>query len=165
MYMWWRCTRSLVLPGGVALAWPCSAGLADPSYSTHEDTRDVMGSYWIVFPNLSLTSLKTFPVQILISWYRWFFTSIKQQKEEEILSSSEVELVEMFYYQFLFLLKYAFTAKKFFQYDYIFAFSSICCASKAHWTFFLPLIPCNFSQLQTHCYLFQWRSFVEKLKC
>jgi len=56
-------------------------------YSTHEDTGDVMRSHWIVFPYLSLTSLKTPPVKTPVSWYRWFFTSVKQQRGEEILSS------------------------------------------------------------------------------
>lgn len=64
---------------------------------------------------------------------------------------SEVELVEMFYCQLLFLLKYTFpTNKYFFHYDYIFVLISMSCFSKAHWTFFLYLIPYNFCQPQRH---------------
>lgn len=44
---------------------PGGAGLADPSHSACEEMGDVMEPYRTVFPNLSLTSLKTLPVQII----------------------------------------------------------------------------------------------------
>lgn len=148
--MWRQCAHSAVLPGVPLCSRsgrstpPCTRGHGRCD-ETLQDCIPKSVSYVSENPSCSNS---------FYSWYRWFFTSIKWKKWEEIF----VKLKHVVWSRagrnvllpVAFLTKMHLSNNSFFQYDYIFVLISMCCFAKAHWTFFLCLIPYIFSQTQRH---------------
>lgn len=146
--MWRQCAHSAVLPGEPLCSR--SERSTPPCMQGHGRCDETLQDY--ISKSVSYIS-ENLSVQILfIPGTGGSLLLLNERSEKRFLSSSKhVELVEML--SVTFLTKMHLPNNSFFQYDYIFVLISMCCFAKAHWTFFLCLIPYTFSKTQRHYYL------------